>query len=323
MSISYRFLFLLLLMASSLSAQNLPTLKFVSITAVVRSDGDTYTYHYAVANSSVSLGAVWTIALDVSQPLDGTQMSSVGLVSGPGFLENTSKAVAARPETVPMVALAAQAPPGWICSEAVNGKLVWGAEDQAGLIPAGSETKGFQVSSRGLPTIRTVVLEPFLDLNQLPIVAPSDPSDLIRYDNELAAVEASVRFSTRTVGPTAPPDNFDSVDFLSTIDSYREESLKQRWIDHRELSQSIAAKIDRAKQELLAGNTDSARSRLEELIDEVENQADKHLSSEAVALLKFNTLFLIGKLPDKHQHRDNRDHAPDGANESVPSKIEH
>jgi len=296
MSACRRAVLLTTVMASTVLAQSLPTVKNVSLVGTVTVSGDVYTYTYSVRNSSSSTGSVWTIDLDIAQPAGGATVSGAGLVNGQGFLEDSAKAVGGRPEAVATTPVAGTAPAGWVCSVAIDGRAVWGAEDQNALIPPGGSTGGYELTSRGLPGIRAVVAEPFLDLAQLPIAPPSGPSDLKRYDDQLAALQASVRFTGMTIGPTAPPSDFKPSNFLQTIISYKEQAIKQGWIKDQGIGISLDAKLNAAQAALARGDNNTAANVLNALLNEVAAQSGKQLSSEAVALLKFNTQYLISKI---------------------------
>lgn len=283
-------------MASTVLAQSIPTLNNVSLLGSVTLSGDVYTYSYSARNSSTSTGSVWTIGLDITQPIGGEPLNSTGLANGDGFLEDTAKAVADRPEAVPTIPIAGKAPVGWICSVPIDGRVVWGAESQNALIPPGGATGGYELTSRGLPGIRAITAEPFIDLAQLAILPPSGPSDLKRYDVQSADLQASVRFAAMTVGPTAPPATFGSKDFLRTIIHYKEQALSRGWIKDQGIGISLDAKLNAASASLARGDAKTAVNELNALLHEVDAQAGKQLSSEAVALLKFNTQYLISKI---------------------------
>jgi hypothetical protein len=284
-------------MASVVSAADLPKLTDVSVSANIMLSGNTFTYAYTVTNSSRSIGSIWTVSVDIAQSKGGASVSGDGLVNGPGFLVDSSTAVLARSEAVQMLPVAGQCPPGWVCSLAIDGHVVWGADSQNALILPGATVSGYQLTSRGLPGIRTFICDPFLDVGQLPIAPPSGPSDLNRYDKQLAELEASVRFQGSTVGPTAPPTHFVPVDFLKTVQSYKDEALKQGWIKNAGIGNSLDAKLGATGAALARGDNTAAKNQLNALLNEVDAQAGKQLTSEAVSLLQFNTQYLISRIP--------------------------
>jgi len=121
--------------------------------------------------------------------------------------------------------------------------------------------------------------------------------DLPRYNKDLATVPVNFRASVPTVAPTAPPANFQPIQFLQTIQSYKEQALKQGWINNAGVANSLDVKLNAALTALQAQDTNTAKNILNALLNEVEAQAGKHLTTEALALLQFNTQHLISKLP--------------------------
>jgi hypothetical protein len=288
---------LMLVLAPAAAAQSLPALKNVSFMAAVSRSGDVFTYSYRITNPSTSLGRVWTISVDITQAPNAASASADGLVNGPGFLTGTAEAVASLTETIPMIPVGGECPSGWLCSIAVNGRAVFGAAEQAALVQPGGTLSGFVLTSHGLPGIRTVVVEPFFDLAQLPITPPVDDADLARYDRERAALEASLRFNGSTIGPTAPPAGFKFTDFLQTIIGYKERAIQLGWIKDQGIGISLDAKLNAAQAALTRGDDKTAANVLKALLNEVDAQAGRQLAPEAVALLKFNTQYLLSKLP--------------------------
>ncbi|MDZ7262124.1 MAG: hypothetical protein ONB05_08475, partial [candidate division KSB1 bacterium] len=71
------------------------------------------------------------------------------------------------------------------------------------------------------------------------------------------------------------------------------------WIDNQGIANSLDAKLDNAKKQLEKGKTKTAINVLQAFVNEVEAQKDKHLTSEAYALLKYNAEYLIKKLSEE------------------------
>ena len=84
--------------------------------------------------------------------------------------------------------------------------------------------------------------------------------------------------------------------FLDTLISYKHQALSLGWIDNTGIANSLDQKLDAAKKKLVGDDNSAARNILQAFVNEVEAQKDKHLTSEAYALLKFNAEFLIDRL---------------------------
>ena len=72
--------------------------------------------------------------------------------------------------------------------------------------------------------------------------------------------------------------------------------MAQGWVIDANLSRSLQAKLDAAQAALTRGNDSAAVGPLNAFMNEVDAQAAKKISSEAVALLKFNAQYLITNL---------------------------
>ncbi|MBI5559914.1 MAG: hypothetical protein HY883_01390, partial [Deltaproteobacteria bacterium] len=106
-------------------------------------------------------------------------------------------------------------------------------------------------------------------------------------------------------GPTAPPLDFEPLDFLDYIISMKHEAFTLGWIKNAGIENSLDKKLESAKKSLEKGSTISAKNILSAFINEVEAQGcatyencpeGKHLTPEAWALLKYNVEYLMERL---------------------------
>lgn len=276
--------------------QSLPTLNGVTVNSnVTVLSGDILVYSYNVTNPPSNTGSLWLVTLDIRKPAGGADVSGDGLNNDEGFFVNTSKVVQDRLGNQ-LIPVGIQTPADWNAALTVDGAVQWNASDFSPLINPGGSLSGFQVSSRGLPGIRKITAEAEIDFDTLPITEPASPSDLPRYETDLAAIQARTIVSTTTIGPTVPPKTFVAADFIKTIIFYKESAVKQGWIDNRGIANSLDAKLNAAQVSLADNDTITAQNQLNALLHEIDAQAGKHLTSEAVSLLKFNTQFLISQI---------------------------
>jgi hypothetical protein len=130
----------------------------------------------------------------------------------------------------------------------------------------------------------------------------------------------------RTIGPTAPPADFKPIPFLDYIISLKHEAYNLGWIvqgkdddegkkedEEKGIMKSLDKKLEKAKAELIRGDTKEAIEKLKSFIHEVEalykedkeekhkkeKEGHSHITSEAYALLKYNAVYLIEKLGGK------------------------
>ena len=253
-------------------------------------------YDYTVSNPATNSSSVDSVAIDISKITNTADVARDGVTNGSGVTEEVNNAVLQNVNATPMVAVGMSSPPGWSASLSVDGIVEWIPINQQ--LSPGVELSGLEVCSRGLPTIRHFFAQPYLDIDTLPIVPPNGTeADLQRYKSELQTLEINSGTTGNTLGPSGPPTSFVSVDFLTTIISYKEQAVQQGWIDNSGIANSLDAKLNAAQASLKQGDTSTARNQLDALSNEVDAQAGKHLVPEAVALLKFNTQYLISQLP--------------------------
>jgi len=126
------------------------------------------------------------------------------------------------------------------------------------------------------------------------------------------------------------------IDFLNYIISLKHESYNLGWIvqgrdddkdkyedEEKGIMQSLDKKLEKAKAELVKGDTKEAIEKLKSFIHQVEalykegkkkeekhnkEEGHSHITSEAYALLKYNTVYLIeqlgGKVEEKEHNKD-------------------
>jgi hypothetical protein len=285
-----------LALSAMLNAQTVPGVNGATLSASVSEVGNTYVYAYEVANSGVSTGAIARLHLDISQPQGGVTFDGAGLPTGQGFASNIAALNTADPNTTPLVTSTADAPDGWVVGTSMNGTMIWGAATIDAAIPPGQSQSGFSLYSKGTPAIRSFSAEPELDVDSLSLTEPT-PETLPDYVRALLQIRNQARTTGVTIAPSAPPVAFQPVQFLQTIQTYKEQALKQGWITNQGVANSLDAKLNAALAALQAQDSKTAKNILNALLNEVEAQNNKHLTPEAVALLQFNTQYLISKLP--------------------------
>jgi hypothetical protein len=187
-------------------------------------------------------------------------------------------------------------------------------------MPPNSSTDGFIYSSKGLPGIIDCHFQGF-SLWGSDHELPGDVTDII---SNLEAFPLNY-VKRITIGSILPPDPLIAIDFLDTLLSYTRQSVQLGWLksthDHHcdkdekpedGISKNIERRILKAKKELSKGNTIKARRELEQLLKKVERiykfsqdaegkkrNNDIVMTSEAYALLKYNTEYLIEQLKKK------------------------
>lgn len=286
-----------LLLPSMLQAQSVtPSVEAAHVTGAVSNAGGIYVYSYSVANSNASTATIAQVHLDVSQPNGGVVLDGTGLPKGLGFASGVAALNLADPAAKQVVMSTADAPPGWIVGTSMNGTMLWGAATLNATIAPGQTQTGFFLYSRGIPAIRSFSAEPDLDVDSLPLAEPA-PETFPDYVQALVQIRNQARTTGVTIAPTAPPVTFQPVEFLQSIQSYKEQAFKQGWITNQGVANSLDVELNAALAALQAHDSTTAKNVLNALLNEVEAQSNKFLTAEAVALLQINTQYLISKLP--------------------------
>jgi len=104
-------------------------------------------------------------------------------------------------------------------------------------------------------------------------------------------------FRGKTIGPTAPADPFDASTFLDTLIFYTSQSLILGWISDQATADKYEGHFSAAQTQFQQQDTTSAQSELQAVLQEVVLDSGSVLTSEAYALLRFNTDYLLDQLP--------------------------
>jgi hypothetical protein len=274
-----------------LPGETLPELQNVNIRTNINYDSDSasYFYNYVITNPPVNSGAIRAIEIDVTMPVGGMTLSGNGLKCGQGFLESESSSI---------VPVGLSAPIGWITATSIRGTATWGATEEQYFIKPGSSISRLEINSRGLPGIRQVNVTPYF--KQAP-VEEATKEDVER----VRTIRRHIAFKTKTIGPTAPPEELVPADFLQSIIGMKHEATRQGWITNPGVERSLDAKLDAAMKSIQSGNTKAASNILGAFVREIEAQGcesyddcpkGKHLTPEAYALLKYNAQYLMDNL---------------------------
>ena len=192
-------------------------------------------------------------------------------------------------------------------------------------IRPGKSVDGIVIMSRGLPGIRNFVVEPnFEDDILFPNIEDTTKTITIV---QMDSIQEAVKFRGWAIGPTAPPLNFIATVWCDTLISYTRQSVALGWLkDKRDddsdddeqsndgVSKNLEKRIEKARKELVQGDSAKARKELEKFVKKVEKiykkseefEKKKHeneivMTSEAYALLKYNAEYLIDRLPEKRK----------------------
>jgi hypothetical protein len=159
-------------------------------------------------------------------------------------------------------------------------------------IKPGDSRDGFGFESRSLPGLITCYSEGWADPPKFKEGMATDSipgyTDLTPYGPGVVG---------RTIGPVLPPDLFDPMVFLDTLLSYTAQSKALGWIMSETAAAKYAGYFTSAKTCLQTANLGAARRALKQVLQDANADSTSTITSEAYALLRYDTESLLGKLP--------------------------
>jgi len=188
-----------------------------------------------------------------------------------------------------------------------------GAKSRRSGIAQDSSVTGFSYQSTGLPSIVSCYSEGLTRTLRFPEEPPEDVDSLLSPIQEFPH-NAVHRY---TIGARDPLANISPPVFLDTLLSYTRQSAQLGWLgrnrdddcddDERPddgVVRNIENRLQKARRELVRGDSVKARGELVKLVrkvDRLQRRGERVMTSEAYALLKYNTEYLIERLPERRR----------------------
>lgn len=170
------------------------------------------------------------------------------------------------------------------------GRWFW-AGDQ-GLEPTWS-TDGFALRSKGLPGIVNAYFQGKSKTLAFPDSGPGWELDQDIFKLQIFPADRVIR---KTLGPVTLPEDISASALIDTLVSYKHQAFDLGWIRNKGIVNSLDQKLENAKAAFQRGNNKAGKNTIGAFLKEVDAQKDKHLSSEAYSLLKFNAEFLLSRM---------------------------
>jgi len=184
-------------------------------------------------------------------------------------------------------------PPGWLSllpTKPFNA-ILWdlGDSQKRRMIKAGQSGEGFELRDTGLPAIIRYFVKGY---------APSTIWDEPEHTDEEVRNDILMNsVSGFTIAPKLPPSPFEPLNFLDTLSSYTTQSRSLGWINNQPTADKYLGYFSTARAKLVQRDSGGARTILQQVLHDVDIDSTANLTSEAYALLKFNTEYLVGALP--------------------------
>jgi hypothetical protein len=250
-----------------------------------------YRYTYVIQNDSTSPERLEVVRIEAGD-IEATDGGTIG-----NFIDPSTKNWSGWTDAV-----GAQPP-----DPSAKGIILWDVDDSttsiddldipapSSLAPGESITGSFD--SKGLPAIKRFWVKGFIRpiTEQIfdSLLAAGHSEDSILFPWYLAGVQG------RTVSPLLPSIPFNALNFLDTIISYINQSRTLGWITNDPTANKYRRLIDTARFHLQANNRGITKARLDSVLLSANADSASTLTSEAYALLRFNTEYVIKKLREE------------------------
>jgi hypothetical protein len=155
------------------------------------------------------------------------------------------------------------------------------------MIKPGSSLNGFTMKSTALPAIVRYYL---LGYNGTVCCEHIEQYSQNIYNNSVTGLTLGTRDTTITVG---------ALQWLDTLTSYTTQSRTLGWIKDQSTADKYLGDFASAKKSLQQNNIAVARTTLQRILQNVNTDSTSNITSEAYALLRYNTEYLVGKLPQR------------------------
>jgi|GEM_PF-2022326 len=297
---------LLALYSNKLDGQQLPFLYDVRVQVIVEFIPKTgiYMYKYRVSNSASSQGAVMAIDIDISRNLLSVVYDTVGLIFKNVLMESSFRREYANLGHRIIPVGYPDTPKYWIGKIRNDGTGGFSG-DSRNLIQPGQTLDGFVMTSKALPGIRTFIAHPRYDPNDYyPSIDDVSEEEAEQIINQIEKDYVEISFRGITIGPVAPPAIFNAVSYLDTLLSYTRQSKDLGWITEQATAEKYEGYFTMAQNMLQQNRITETRAKLQEVLQDVEADSGAFLTSEAYALLRYNTEYLLSQLPESEVSLD-------------------
>jgi hypothetical protein len=255
-----------------------------------------YYYTYSMANNPSNIGSIAEIEIDISRKSGTLDIDTSGLrFKNDGYTEEDFRLSFPhlKGRIIPVGFL--KTPVGdWTGGLSNALTASFGGIGTSHVQPGGS-VSGFEMMSKGLPSIRQCIVSPFFDV----IALFPDPADttITYYVPPVDSVRNAVNYYGWTIGPTAPLINFIASVWCDTLTSYTTQSRTLDWIKDDTTANKYLSYFASAKTKLTQRDSTGARTVLLQILRDVDIDSTSSLTSEAYALLRFNTEYILKSLP--------------------------
>lgn len=274
-----------------------PVLQGVEVQAGATYDvgQDRYTYNYTIINPASNTGEIFLIYLDLSTPFSRQVRSGAGFTIPVGAITLTfDEVLAMRSDPAPRVPVGMEVPPAWAGTLGFDATAVFstgGRTIGSDEVLPGDTQGGFVLISAGPVTLREMELTP-----DWVLLVDSEEDVTEEMAQQARDLEDSLPLKIQTLGP--------SWVFPGTIGHWNQlrddlsKAIQIGWITDPALGSILESQLALAREALDARDGTLAKSRLDALIQTINQSTPSQRRPEVVDLVLLNVDQLIGKSPD-------------------------
>jgi hypothetical protein len=185
-------------------------------------------------------------------------------------------------------------PPYWSYFNKAGGGYGWQTlvESHTGHIYAGKTVTGFSVKAKALCSIVGFDSHGYNGIGWT-----KDWTNDLQKTKLILKDQLENAYLGKTLGPADPPSPFVPLNFLDTISNFTTQSRSLGWIKDQVTTNKYLGYFGSAKSSLQQNNITSTRTTLQQVLQDVNIDSTSNLTSEAYALIRYNTEYLLAQLP--------------------------
>jgi len=281
-------------------AEELPYLKGVTVhtRVMLNQNSGIFFYMYTISNSNSSSGDIFMFDIDISRNPSSVAYDTIGLRFKRPWMENSFRREFEYLKNNIIPVGFPDVPKYWGGMIGNNYVASFDSDGRNKLMP-GMTMDGFVLMSKGLPGIRTFIAHPYYDPNDYyPSIDDVSEEEAEQIINQVEKDYVQISFRGITIGPVAPPAIFNAVSYLDTLLSYTRQSKDLGWITNQIIADKYEGYFTMAQNMLQQNRITETRAKLQEVLRDVEADSGAFLTSEAYALLRYNTEYLLSQISE-------------------------
>ena len=252
-----------------------------------------FTYSYDLYNDKDNSGSISDFIVDISRSKNSLALDTIGLKFAGTFSESNFRQRYQEIGNSIVPVSCPSLPHYWINLLGNDLTLTIGKDTL--FIEPGQHATEIVMMSKGLPAVRKFLIKPDFNIYEFFPDQEDTTSSMTGYQED--SILAAVNYRSLTVAPASPPFPFIPSEFLDTLSSYVSQAQALNWIKDEAIANRYLGYFSSAKSNLQQMNFAGARATLQTALSDANMDSTSNLTSEAYALIRFNTEYLLAQLP--------------------------